>query len=423
MKLKGKEQQSWWSLAFVWAGAMISVPGLIIGGTLVTSMTLWQALLTGLVGYGLIVILMILQGMQSTDLKEPSVKVAAQVFGVKGSQKMISIILAIACLGWFGLQANVSGGAFTSFLKVYGIQLPVAISSLIWGIIMLVSALYGIKILKILNYLAVPVLIIVCLYGLFASLHNNGWEQIIQYTPKEEGNFMTGLSLTVGSFALGAVIAGDYSQYVTTRKDVIKAAIIGILPSGILMIGVGAVLTIASNTADITAVFMNLGFPLLGFVALILATWTTNAVNAFSGGLALINVFNVSKEKEKYAVGAAGGLGTLLAVMGILNYFTPIMSVLSAMIPPVAGVMIAAYWFVNKGDRTKWQPTPGVNKLGITAWLVGACVAVIPVVLGFFPSGPQLPNQPLIGILLSFVIYYIGAKRTKNSEQISLEIE
>ena len=38
------------------------------------------------------------------------------------------------------------------------------------------------------------------------------------------------------------------------RKDVVKAATLGILPTGLLMIGVGAVLTIASNTADITEV-------------------------------------------------------------------------------------------------------------------------------------------------------------------------
>lgn len=50
------------------------------------------------------------------------------------------------------------------------------------------------------------------------------------------------------------------------------------------------------------------------------------------------------------------------------------MSVLSAMVPPVAGVMIAAYWLINKGDRTKWQPTPGVNKLGVFSWLIGAAV-------------------------------------------------
>ena len=83
-----------------------------------------------------------------------------------------------------------------------------------------------------------------------------------------------------------------------------------------------------------------------------------------SGGLALINVFDIPKEKEK-SLSVRRRDWNLLAVVGILNYFTPIMSVLSAMVPPVAGVMIAAYWLINKGDRTKWQPTPGVNKLGV----------------------------------------------------------
>ena len=51
---------------------------------------------------------------------------------------------------------------------------------------MLISALYGIKILKILNYFAVPVLVLVCLYGLVASLRNNGWAAVSQYTLKQQ---------------------------------------------------------------------------------------------------------------------------------------------------------------------------------------------------------------------------------------------
>lgn len=178
------------------------------------------------------------------------------------------------------------------------------------------------------------------------------------------------------------------------------------------MIGVGAVLTIAYQTSDITAVFLNIATPFIGGVALILATWKTNLVNAISGGIALINVFNVSKEKEKVAIGIAGTVGTLLAVVGILNYFTPIMSILSAMIPPVAGVMIASYWFMNKGDKNSWHEVEGVNRLGVFSWLAGAIIASAPVILSLFPELPQIPNQPLIGIVISFVIYYVGHRLT-----------
>lgn len=47
----------------------------------------------------------------------------------------------------------------------------------------------------------------------------------------------------------------------------------------------------------------------------------------------------------------------------------------------------------------------------------------IPVIMSFFPNAPpQLPNQPLIGIVLSFVIYYFGAKRQQTNTE-SLEME
>lgn len=174
------------------------------------------------------------------------------------------------------------------------------------------------------------------------------------------------------------------------------------------MIAVGAVLTIAYQTSDITAVFLHIATPFIGGVGLILATWKTNLVNAISGGIALINVFDVAKNKERLAIGVAGTIGTILAVVGILNYFTPIMSILSAMIPPVAGVMIASYWVIHKGKTDSWQEVEGVNRLGVFSWLVGAVIACMPVVFSLFPALPALPNQPMIGIIISFVIYYVG---------------
>ncbi|EAC3991374.1 TPA_asm: cytosine permease [Listeria monocytogenes] len=417
-----EQAQSWQSLAFVWTGAMICVPSLLVGGTLISGMPLWEAILIALLGYGVIVVFMIYQGMQSSDLGIPAVSVASQVFGEQGSKKIISILLAIACLGWFGIQANVCGAAFSQFLGIYGINLPVPVSSLIWGVIMLLSAIYGIRILSILNYIAVPILLFVCIYGLVVSLNNGGLAVVENYKPAGSMSFMTGLAITIGSFALGAVIAGDYSQYTKSRKDVVKAAIVGILPSGVLMIAVGAILALTAGTADISVVFTNLGLPVLGIIGLILAAWTTNAVNAFSGGIAIINVFNISEKYHKVAVAIAGGLGTVLAVIGILNHFVPIMSVLSAMVPPVAGVMIASYWIVQKGDKSKWAPVPGVNWLGVTSWLVGAVIAGIPVILTFFPALPQLPNQPLIGIILSLAVYLVGAEvlsgKTNNVENL-----
>ncbi|QPA60364.1 cytosine permease [Lysinibacillus sphaericus] len=400
--------QSWYSLGIIWSGAMICIPSLLVGNTLITSMSLSKALAVAFVGYAIVVFIMVLQGMQSSDLGRPTVHVAGQVFGKKGSRTILSIILAIACLGWFGIQANVCGVALANLLAIYHLNIPVPLASFISGMVMVVSAIYGMKVLRILSYIAVPLLVIICVYGLVQTLTGEQLEFIRAYEPQGNMSFMDGLAVTIGSFALGAVIAGDYSQYSKKRSDVFKAATLGIIPAGVLMIGVGAILTIAYQTSDITAVFLHIATPFIGGVGLILATWKTNLVNAISGGIALINVFDVAKNKERMAIFVAGTIGTILAVVGILNYFTPIMSILSAMIPPVAGVMIASYWVIHKGHKDSWAEVEGVNRLGVFSWLVGAVIACMPVVFSFVPGLPTLPNQPMIGIIISFLIYYIG---------------
>lgn len=415
---KDGEQQSWFTLAIVWAGAMISIPGILVGNTLISGMSLPKTLLIAFIGYAIIVALMILQGIQSTDLGKTTVQVAGQVFGKKGSRTILSIILTIACLGWFGIQANVCGAALANLLGEFGMSIPVPAASLISGIVMVISAMYGIKVLRVLSYIAVPLLVVICIMGLVQAFTGDSWQLIRNYEPEGQMKFMDGLAVTIGSFALGAVIAGDYSQFSRKRSDVLKAAIFGIIPSGVLMISVGAVLTIAYQTSDVTAVFLNITTPFIGGVVLILAAWKTNMINAISGGFALTNVFSVSKDKEKWTVGVAGLIGTILAVIGILNFFTPVMSVFSAMVPPVAGVMIASYWVMNKGNKNSWKETEGVNMLGVVSWLVGSIIACIPVVFSFFPSLPEVSNQPLLGIIISFVIYVVGYRFTASKTAI-----
>jgi cytosine permease len=415
---KDGEHQSWFTLGMVWAGAVISIPGLLVGNTLISGMSLSKTLLIAFLGYSIIVVLMILQGIQSTDLGKTTVQVAAQVFGKKGSRTILSIILAIACLGWFGIQANVCGAALANLLGECGVIVPVPLASLISGLVMVISAMYGMKVLRVLSYIAVPLLIVICIYGLVQVFTMDSVQNIWSYQPEKQMNFMDGLAVTIGSFALGAVIAGDYSQFSRKRSDVLKAALIGIVPSGVLMISVGAILSIAYQTSDIAAVFINITTPFIGGTVLILAAWKTNMVNAISGGFALTNVLHISKEKEKWAVGIAGLIGTVLAVIGILNYFTPVMSILSAMVPPVAGVMIASYWIMNKGDKNRWKETEGVNRLGVFSWLIGSLIACMPVVLSFFPSLPQLSNQPLLGIVISFVLYIVCYRFTASKTVI-----
>lgn len=50
----------------------------------------------------------------------------------------------------------------------------VIICTIVWGIIMLITACAGFKGLKWLNYIAVPLLVIVCLYGIEGGIATRG---------------------------------------------------------------------------------------------------------------------------------------------------------------------------------------------------------------------------------------------------------
>ncbi len=101
-EIKPEQRQSWQSIAMVWAGGMICVPCLMVGGVLSQGgLSIGQIVVSILIGYGLICAYMICIGMQACDTGLPVSVMAAGALGEKGSKYVISLILAIACIGWF----------------------------------------------------------------------------------------------------------------------------------------------------------------------------------------------------------------------------------------------------------------------------------------------------------------------------------
>lgn len=399
-----EQTQTWGELAVIWAGSAVAVTGFVVGGNLAAGSNFWSAVGMAGIGYAILTILMILQGQQGSDLGRTAVDIASQVFGEEGSRKVISIILVVSCLGWFGIQTNIVGQTFSNFLAEFGFGLPVWISSLIWGVIMLLTAVYGIEMISLLGKVAVPILAAVVVWVTFNVFKEFGVSSIADY--QSTGiTWSQGISTVVGSLAVGTVIAPDYFRYTAKRMNVTKSSWVGIFPAGVLMITIGAYLTLATNSADISQIFMDYSTPIFGLITILAATWTTNVTNAYSGGVAFANILGWDEKDEKKAVLITGSVGVLLAVVGILNYFTPLMNLLTALIPPIAGVMIASYWVVNSGDPHKWKPVKGWNLVGVAAWILGAVPAAIPVVANFL--GHSLPSNPLYGIVISFFAYVI----------------
>ena len=109
-EVKAEQRQSWLSIAMVWAGGMICVPCLMVGGVLSGGgLSIPQMVASIFIGYGLICAYMIFIGMQACDTGLPVSVMAEGALGRQGARYIISLLLTIACVGW-----SISHCKFTS---------------------------------------------------------------------------------------------------------------------------------------------------------------------------------------------------------------------------------------------------------------------------------------------------------------------
>ncbi len=423
-EVPASQRQSWIAVMFVWIGSMICLSSLLTGSAIVSGLSFGMAVLSGIVGYAFILVITVLQGIQSTDLGKPTVVLSEQTYGEKGSRYIFSSIIGVSLIGWFGVQAEIAGGTVSQlFESAFNISVSVPIASLVVGILMLITAIYGFKVMEYLNYVSVPLMIVVLVVSFYNAVTTTSLTELTAYTPTESMSLLQGIGIAVGGFIVGAVIAGDYTRFNKTRKDTIKSAAFGIVPAGILLIIMGSILFILSGSDDLTMVLLQY-FPYAGvvFLMLLLATWTTNITNAYSAGLAIVTGLELEDNKRGIATAIAGLIGTLLAVGGILEHFESFLTILTALVTPIAGVMIADYWLISKGNKEAFLNKQNYFSLAIWAWIIG-CIPALVVTPPFSNFLPTIITQntfivgvsSFIGIFIAMIIYCVGVK-LKNSE-------
>lgn len=406
-----EERKSWISVAFMQAGIMICVPSLLLGGMLAESMSLTSAIMSGVAGYIIVIILFSLMGIIGSDLGIPTCMTTLGGFGKKGSRYIISTLIFISMIGWFAVQTGVCGSAFSNLMgEFFGIDLPVQVSSTVWGIIMLITAVYGINALDKLNKIAVPALFVVTIVGTVMAVHKYGTAQLNVDPAEITMSFVDGIVLTVSFMAAGCLAASDITRYQATRKDTILSSSIGVAPAGILMIVLGAIMTKVAQQYDITIVFCEIGIPILGMLVLIAATWTTNTTNAYSGGINAVMMFNLKDEKRAAATMVSGVIGTICALLGFGNYFESFLYVLGDLMLPTMGVILADYWIIDQARPERFKTTEGVNWLGIVSWLAGYAV------IKLIPYGVPFAQ----GIIAAGVLYVVLAKTVKRPQDKEL---
>ena len=407
-QIQPNEKRSWWSIAFIWVGTMICIPMLMVGGIFGSVLTMSSIFWATLIGFAICCTMMILGGIVGSDTGLNATMCSTRAFGMTGANFTMALVIFICEAGWFAVQTATCAVAFNTLMLHLGVEFPFWLSCVVWGVVMFITAVYGVKWMAVLNYIAVPLLVLLCAYGGIHSINTAGWGNIASAVSENLMPLPAAISTVIGLFALGATCNSDYTRYCKTRGDVVKATLIGVMPAALLMILVGAIMSIGTGNYDVAAMFAGLGLPIVAMLVLILATWTTNTGNAYNSGIAICNMFSLKDNMRSWMTLLAGVIGTLLSLLGFADAFNNFLNIIAALVPAVAGVAIADYWIMGRGRPDLWEPFDGVNWIGVVAWLVGAAVGKWGTF--FVPT--------LMGIVVAIVVYCLGALLIK-SEKIN----
>lgn len=401
------ERIGWRAPLFNVLGTNIAISALMVGGTLISGLAFKDLIWVAAVGNLILMTIMIIQGNIGAREGVNTYVIAKGVFGEIGGTWIISTVLGITSFGWFGIQAGVAG---LSVRQIFP-NINLTITIIVIGILMVTVAAFGFNMMAKFNYIALPPLILLIVWALIKSLgQGSGMGAVLDYVPANPMTPMQGIDIVVGLVIVGAVISPDYLRYTRGLKDVVIVAFIAVALITFFQQVAAGIMSVDSPTHDITEVFKNLGFSWIAFVVLILAAWSTNLSNAYSGGLALKNIFpNV---KRVYLTLIAGGVGIVLAAFDIISMFESFLSFLSMTVSAIVGVIWVEYYVIQK---KKLVMRKGINWIAIIAWIGGVATA-------YFSTKINFGIPPINAIIVAGVFYLILVKSFEKNNETKTQI-
>jgi len=198
----------------------------------------------------------------------------------------------------------------------------------------------------------------------------------------------------------------------------IAASLTGLLGGNILMLICGSIATIAMNEYDLTLILLGFGLVIPSLILMTTNIFTTNAANLYSTGLNLANSFKIGRTKMMLILIGVSAAATLLKPHEADFYYT-FLNALGNVIPPLAGIIVADYFVVNKGrylplEKSRfvaWNPIPWISWV-VSVVIVFTLAAVAPRVQENIPA-------PFIGIVLGAVFHIILMKATKTKVNLA----
>ncbi len=343
---------------------------------------------------GLVALLGVFTSVVGARCRLSTYQVLAFSFGSRGVQ-LVNLMLAVMLLGWFATTADMLGGAVRQAVAgMSGHGYPKWPYTLAALSLMTLTGIFGFRVMERFVRVTVPLLMSLMGYVVWLSVSRNGLAPALARAGDHSLAPVDALSSVIGAIVLTAVLAPDLTRYARNDRNALLS-VLGVavgFPAGLLLAVIPAAVF---GTHDLMDVMTLLQIPGVAIVILVISTWTSNTSNLYSATLTLATLF---PRRSTRVLGLCGALVALVAaVLGIADYFIPLLIVLGIISAPLAGVYVVDFFVLRGGflDASRLNALPAFRSSALAAWALGSVCG-----LAATYSGHSLTRIPAVDSIL-----------------------
>lgn len=404
-------KEPFWQILMVRIGAICCVSQLVLGATLGYGMSFWGAFWATMLGS---VILQVLSWALGTAAAREglSTSLLSRWAGLgKNGSAILGGVVAISMVGWFGVQNCVFAEGMLDITGILNYPIWALITGL--GITLLVAA--GIRWIARFASIFVPLFILAVIVSAVIVLQDHSLIEFLNSPhPGPELGFGAAVTIVAGGFIAGAICTPDYSRYLKDGKQVFWMTLIGTFVGELGMNLLAVILCHATGTQNVTDIMMATS-GVLGVIIVVASTVKLNDINLYSSGLGIATMINALfnvKVNRAAMIWGLGIVGTVLSMLGVINYFQDFLTLLGVAIPPVAGIMVIDYYLLRRNraalEETRESGTlpsrvEKWNPITIVVWILAFGVGEVSSIYAIGIPG-------LNSLIFAGVVYYIAMK-------------
>jgi NCS1 family nucleobase:cation symporter-1 len=410
------EQRTWGTYNYIalWFSMSMEVTTYMLASSLIAGGMNWkQAMGTILLGNLIVLIPMVLNAHAGTKYGIPFPVFVRASFGVRGANVPALLRAVVAC-GWFGIQTWIGGQSIAAMLNVLwpasvGMGWVRPFCFLGFWLLNMAVVWRGVESIRFLQSISAPFLLTMSLVLLAFMTHKaGGFGPMLNAPSQFHSNasflhfFFLSLTGIVGYWATLSLNIPDFTRYAKSQESQIVGQTFGLPLAMTLYTFIGIACTSASTVVFGHAIWNPITLlgefhqPFIAFLALISILIATLNINIGANVVGPSNDFShLLPRRISFRTGGmiTGCIGLAMMpwklVASHTNYIQWLVSY-SAFLGPVAGIMIADYFFI-RGTRLDteslyrrdgpYEYRNGFNPCALIALAGGVFTALIGVIV------------------------------------------